>query len=101
MIQHCARDCTTCERWNPGLHLLVAPVDANGLADLNAHEVVVSHAGLLACDCMLSGRAGLCDFNCFRSELGKLLSGRWKRFCDFVRQQRAVGELLSPLNSIC
>ena len=50
------------------------------------------HAGVLPCLCMLSKRRGLCDLACFRGEIGKTLSKRWREFGEYVHQERMQGE---------
>ena len=87
----------SCTRWLPCFWASHMVWD---IRDLSLTAVAAAHAGLLPCDCMLSGRRGPCNPSCFRAKIGTLLSvRRWKKFGDFVRRLRYAGQLLPDLPS--
>ena len=97
--QHCLRAACSTIRAAHSRPQWLPCFQASGMVwdirDLLLTEAGVPHAGLLPCDCMLSGRRGPCNPSCYRAKIGTLLSaGRWKKLGDFVRRLRTTGQLL-------
>ena len=57
-------------------------------------------AGVRPCLCMLSGRRGPCDSVCFRADIGKLLSKRWREFGEYAQQAKGAGLGAAPVRKV-